>query len=119
MDGEAFVGIDWGSQRHRVCVLDAQRNVLDEFNVEHDGEALAGLPDRLLKRATSIVVGIETRWSAVAETLLERGIKVFAINPKQVDRFRDRHTVAGAKDDRRDAFVIAIRFAPMRPLFAK
>lgn len=26
------------------------------------------------------------------------------MNPKQLDRFRDRHTVAGAKDDRRDAF---------------
>ena len=26
---------------------------------------------------------------------------MYAINPKQLDRFRDRHTVAGAKDDRR------------------
>jgi hypothetical protein len=31
----------------------------------------------------------------------------FSINPKQLDRFRDRHTVAGAKDDQRDAFVLA------------
>ena len=30
-----------------------------------------------------------------------------AINPKQLDRFRDRFTVAGAKDDRRDAQVLA------------
>ena len=29
------------------------------------------------------------------------------INPKQLDRFRDRFTVSGAKDDRRDAFVLA------------
>src|SRR3984893_15864439 len=29
------------------------------------------------------------------------------INPKQLDRFRDRFTVAGAKDDRRDAHVLA------------
>src|SRR5204863_9464647 len=28
-------------------------------------------------------------------------------NPKQLDRFRDRFTVAGAKDDRRDAHVLA------------
>jgi hypothetical protein len=27
--------------------------------------------------------------------------------PKQLDRFRDRHSVAGAKDDRRDAFVLS------------
>ena len=31
---------------------------------------------------------------------------VFAINPKQLDRFRDRFTVAGAKDDSRDARVL-------------
>jgi hypothetical protein len=30
-----------------------------------------------------------------------------SINPKQLDRFRDRFTVAGAKDDGRDAFVLA------------
>jgi transposase len=39
--------------------------------------------------------------------LLERGFRAHAINPKQLDRFRDRFTVAGAKDDRRDAHVLA------------
>ncbi|GEO18800.1 IS110 family transposase [Microvirga aerophila] len=43
----------------------------------------------------------------MVEALLERGFGVHAINPKQLDRFRDRHTVAGAKDDRRDARVLA------------
>jgi transposase len=43
----------------------------------------------------------------VVEMLLENGFAVFAINPKQFDRFRDRFTVAGAKDDRRDALVLA------------
>ena len=32
---------------------------------------------------------------------------MFAINPKQLDRFRDRYSVAGAKDDRRDAHVLS------------
>ena len=31
---------------------------------------------------------------------------VHAINPKQLDRLRDRFSVAGAKDDRRDAYVL-------------
>ena len=38
---------------------------------------------------------------------MERGFKVHAINPKQMDRFRDRFTLAGAKDDSRDAEVMA------------
>lgn len=43
----------------------------------------------------------------MVETLVESGFAVFSINPKQVDRFRDRFTVAGAKDDGRDALVLA------------
>jgi transposase len=39
--------------------------------------------------------------------LIERGFKVHAIDPKQMDRFRDRFTLAGAKDDSRDAEVMA------------
>jgi transposase len=39
--------------------------------------------------------------------LIERGFNVYSINPKQVDRFRDRLTVAGAKDDSRDCDVMA------------
>jgi transposase len=34
------------------------------------------------------------------------GFRWYAINPKQLDRFRDRFTVAGAKDDSRDARVL-------------
>ena len=38
---------------------------------------------------------------------MDRGLSVYAINPKQFDRFRDRFSPAGAKDDRRDALVLA------------
>jgi len=31
----------------------------------------------------------------VVETLIERGFMVQAINPKRMDRFRDRFTLAG------------------------
>ena len=35
-----------------------------------------------------------------------RKIAIFSINPKQLDRFRDRFSPSGAKDDRRDAQVL-------------
>jgi len=50
-----------------------------------------------------IHVAIEVPHGAVVETLLDRGFKVYAINPRQLDRFRDRFSPAGAKDDSRDA----------------
>jgi transposase len=108
---QLWVGIDLGSQAHQVCVLDEQRKVVLERAVEHSGAALTALADELIalagESAAAIRVATETPQSAVVETLLERGMEVFAINPKQLDRFRDRHSVAGAKDDRRDAFVLA------------
>ena len=116
-----WVGVDWGSEEHQVCVIDAGRNVLQECRVPHRGEALAALADTLLKRASGqaeqIAAAIERPDGAVVETLIERGIAVYAINPKQLDRFRDRHTVAGAKDDRRDAFVLADSLRTDRVLF--
>ena len=56
---------------------------------------------------SQIHVAIEVPHGPVVETLIERGFKVHAINPKQMDRFRDRFTLAGAKDDSRDAEVMA------------
>src|SRR5205823_11752827 len=56
---------------------------------------------------------------AIEDTLLEWGRQVFALSPKQLDRFRDRHTVAGAKDDRRDAFVLADALRTDRSAFRR
>jgi len=106
-----LVGIDWATEAHQVCVIDCQRNVLAERSVRHVGKAIAALADELVALANEdpkrIAVSIETPRGAIIETLMERGIAVYSVNPKQLDRFRDRHTVAGAKDDRRDAFVLA------------
>ncbi|BDV41005.1 IS110 family transposase [Methylocystis bryophila] len=49
------------------------------------------------------MVAIEVPHGPVVESLMERGFHVYAINPQQLDRFRDRFSPAGAKDDSRDA----------------
>jgi transposase len=107
---EVLVGIDWATQSHQVCVGSASGEVLEEREVEHDAGAIARLVNELLERAggagARIAVGIEVPRGGLVETLLERGLHVYALNPKQTDRFRDRHSMSGAKDDRRDAFVI-------------
>jgi transposase len=89
--------------------------------IAHGGAGLAHLVTWLTELAAGdpacVAVAIEVPRGAVVETLVERGFQVFAINPKQLDRFRDRHTVAGAKDDRRDALVLADALATDRPSF--
>jgi transposase len=111
MEGQWFVGVDWATEAHQVCALDARGTVVGERSVAHSGTGLADLCSWLLEigagEAAAVHVSIEVPHGAVVETLLERGFAVFSINPKQLDRFRDRFTVAGAKDDRRDARVLA------------
>jgi transposase len=106
-----FVGVDLGSETHKVYALDANVATVAETVVQHDGAGVAAFADWLAELSdgspSTTAVAIETPRGALVSTLIERGFAVFAINPKQLDRFRDRHTVAGAKDDRRDAFVLA------------
>ncbi len=123
MPYDGFVGIDWGSQPHQVCVLDGERRRVGARAIDHDGASLARLADWLWTVSAGhpqrVAVAIEVPRGAIVEGLLERGFHVFAINPKQLDRFRDRHSVAGAKDDRRDAFVLADSVRTDQPSFRR
>jgi transposase len=106
-----YIGIDWATEAHQACVLDRTGRVLAERSFAHTGEAIAGFAQWLHGVAEGdparAAIAIEVPRGAVVETLIEHGFHLYAINPKQLDRFRDRHSVAGAKDDRRDAFVLS------------
>lgn len=108
---ELLVGIDWATETHQVCVLTPEGEKALERTVEHSAPAIHAFLDTLIAqvggRTETIAVGIEVPRGGLVETLLERGLHVHALNPKQLDRFRDRHSVAGAKDDRLDAYVLA------------
>src|SRR5713101_413024 len=123
MPYEWFVGIDWGSQQHQVCVLDGDRRRVGERVVDHDGASLAQLATWLWALSAGhpqrVAVAIEVPRGAMVEGLIERGFHVFAMNPKQLARFRDRHTMSGAKDDRRDAFVLADSVRTDQPSFRR
>lgn len=118
-----FVGIDWATQSHSVCLLDAKGRQVAHRGFAHDGAGLTELRDWLLEKTNAapgqIAVAIEMPHGPVVEMLLEHGFAVFAINPKQLDRFRDRFTVAGAKDDRRDAHVLGASLRTDRAAFRR
>ena len=108
---EYFAGIDWGSETHQVCVVDSAGEVSAERAFSHGGAGLAEMAAWTLARAgvepQAVGVAIEIPHGPVVETMMERGFTVYSVNPKQLDRFRDRFSPAGAKDDRRDARVLA------------
>ena len=117
-----FVGVDWGSEKHQVCILDQQGTIVGERHFRHGGAGLAELGDWLLSVAgtvSAVGVGIEVPHGPVVDSLIDRGFVVHAINPKQLDRLRDRFSVAGAKDDRRDGYVLADSVRTDRRLFRR
>ncbi len=120
---DLFVGLDWGEASTSACVLDGAGKVVKELTVAHSGPALERFFENLTRMSAGgperIAVAIEIPRGALVDGLLERGFAAHSINPKQLDRFRDRHTVAGAKDDRRDAFVLGDSLRTDRPLFRR
>lgn len=108
---EWLLGIDWGSAAHELCLLDAQGQIRGTRTVAHTAgavhEAMQWVCEQTGARPAAIAVGIETPRGVLVDTFIEPGFVVFALNPKQLDRFRDRFTAAGAKDDARDAHVVA------------
>ena len=60
MTGETkrwFAGVDWGSEKHQVCLLDDSGAVVGERAFRHDGAGLAALCDWLISVADNAVEG--------------------------------------------------------------
>lgn len=57
--------------------------------------------------AEQVLIGIETDRGPWVQALLAAGYVVYAINPLQAARYRERHGTSGAKSDKGDALVLA------------
>ena len=81
-----FVGIDWATESHEACVLDAGQRVIDRKAVEHSGSGIAQFVEYLNKLSSGcpeqVAIGIEIPRGALVETLVERGFAVYSLNPK-------------------------------------
>src|SRR3982075_595248 len=54
-----------------------------------------------------VMIGIETHRGPWVQALIAAGYQIYAINPLQVARYRERHGVSGAKSDAGDAHTLA------------
>src|SRR2546422_956453 len=120
-----FVGLDWASQAHAVCVLDVAGQVCWQGRVEHSTEGLAELRRQLARFGppASLPVALERPSGLVVDTLLDAGHPVVPIPPNALKASRPRYSAAGGKSDPEDAFILADllrtdghRFRPLRPL---
>ncbi len=103
---ELFAGIDWASRTHAVCVLDDAGAIRARFDVPNTGKTFAGLVKRLCKLGVA-GVAIERPDGPLIEAMLDGGLAVFVIPPRQVKALRTRYSSTGAKSDPGDAYVLA------------
>lgn len=104
-----FVGIDWASTTHAVCVLDATGQRVAAFTVAHSADGLAGLVRRLarLGEPDTLPIAIERPDGRLVDTLLEAGHPVVPVKPNAIKSWRESEAGSGAKSDAGDAEVIA------------
>jgi transposase len=115
-----FVGDDWAEDHHDVELVDEEGRVLARRRLP---EGIIGftalhalitehLPQDWIdldpaEAQARVKVGIETDRGAWVAALVSAGYEVFAINPRSVARYRERHSTSGAKSDAADAHLLA------------
>jgi hypothetical protein len=108
-----FVGDDWAEAHHDMEIVDEDGRRLARRRLPEGVDGLAGLhalvADHLAEDAEpgQVIVGIETDRGPWVQALIAADYTVYAVNPLQVARYRERHGAARAKSDPGDAHVLA------------
>jgi hypothetical protein len=104
-----FAGLDWGSTRHAVCVVDERGVVTAELDVQHSAEGLQRLLRELARIAPAkdLSIAIERPSGVVVDTLIDAGHPVVPIHPNALKACRPRYRAAGGKSDPGDAYILA------------
>jgi hypothetical protein len=108
-----FIGDDWAEAHHDVEILDEGGRRLARRRLPEGIEGVAALhaliADHLDEDAepADVLIGIETDRGPWVQALIASGYTVYAVNPLQVARYRERHGVSGAKSDPGDAHILA------------
>src|SRR3954468_9182300 len=115
-----FVGDDWAEDPPDVEFQDEDGRRLARARLAEGVAGLSRLHELIAEHLTdeevdartgfvahNVMVGIETDRGPWVSALVAAGYQVFALNPVQVARYRERHGASGAKSDRGDAHVLA------------
>jgi transposase len=108
-----FVGDDWSEGYHDVELMDATGRRLAKARLPVEMAGMARLHAMIGEalgedaEVAEVAVGIETDRGLWVAALVAAGYTVYGINPLQVARYRERHSVSGAKSDAADAHTLA------------
>jgi transposase len=107
-----FVGDDWAEDHHDVELMDQAGRVLAKRRLPEGVAGMARLHELVGQQLgedaddAEVVIGIETDRGPWVAALVAAGYTVYAVNPLQASRYRERHGVSGAKSDSGDAHML-------------
>ena len=110
VSGLIFVGNDWAEDHHDIHVMNAEGKKLAARRLTEGVVGISAFHALLAEHAEQpeqVLVGIETDHGLWVASLVAAGYRVYAVNPKAVARYRERHHVGGGKSDAGDAKVLA------------
>jgi len=108
-----FLGDDWAEAHHDIELQDGQGRVLVRRRLPEGMAGITALHSLVADHLGDddelgqVLVGIETDRGPWVQALIAAGYQVWAVNPVQAARYRERHTSSGAKSDPGDAHVLA------------
>ena len=112
-----FVGDDWAEDHHDVEVMDEAGRRLSKATLPEGIAGMARLHAMIAAQwdqdadldaqADQVKIGIETDRGPWVQALIAAGYQVYAVNPLQASRYRERLSVSGAKSDPADAHLLA------------
>lgn len=108
--GRIYVGIDWADDHHDVHVTDDTATVRGRFTILNSYEGIEELKRRLGESSDApgdVLVAVESHQGLAIYALVEAGYQVYPVNPKAMNRYRDRYRMSSSKSDPKDAMVLA------------
>lgn len=110
-----LVGDDWAADHHDAGLTDQAGRVLARARLPEGAAGMARLHTLIGEHAGAgdlgdeleVRVAIETDHGPWVMALVAAGYAVFAVNPLQAARCRERHTVPGAKSEPGDGHILA------------
>ena len=106
-----YVGDDWAEDHHDVELMDSAGRRLAKARLPEGVAGIARLHamigEYLDEDDAEVRVGTETDRGGWVAALVAAGYVVYAVNPLQAARYRERHGVSGAKSDPADAHILA------------
>jgi len=101
-----YVGFDWARDHHAVVIVNAQGEIVADFEFPHSLEGWKSFHEKTAAWP-NLAVAIETNQGAAVDQLLQHNYTVYPVNPVASESYRKRKVPSGTKTDHVDGWGLA------------